>query len=161
MTGLGEERLERIEPFYISPWKHRAKIRILGRDHTEMGAKNANPERIVFTKASSRNGRVGIGVAYLGPYAHRMISKTLGSSTSVNAHHRELVALYKACRVVNQRWPDQDTDPRIPVRILSSSRSALEVLTKPRQQSGQGTVRRIYELLDRLAAAWKLRVVFQ
>jgi hypothetical protein len=87
-------------------------------------------------KSVPRNGRVGIGVAYLGPRAHRMVSKTLGSTTSVNAHHSELVALYEACRVVDQRWSHHDTDPRTAVRILSSSRSALEVLGNPRQQAG-------------------------
>src|ERR1700712_5377115 len=96
---------------------------------------------------SSSPPRVGIGVAYLGPQAHRMISKTLGLNTSLNAHHGELVALYEACRLIDQRWPDHDTDPRTPVRILSSSRSALEVLAKPRQQAGQWIIRQIYHLL--------------
>ncbi|KAK5310130.1 hypothetical protein LTR93_012105, partial [Exophiala xenobiotica] len=86
---------------------------------------------------SSQDGRVGFGVAYLGLQAHRMVSKTLGSTTSIKVHHGELVALYEACRVVDQRWPDQDTNPRTPVRILSSSRSALEMLAKPRQQAGR------------------------
>jgi len=160
MVGLGEH-LERIEPFCVSPWKARASVKILGREKADVVARNPNLERTAFTSASSRNGRVGIGVAYLAPRAHRMVSKTLGSTTSINAHHGELVALYEACRVVDQRWPDQDTDPRTPVRILSRSRSALEALAKPRQQSGQWMVQTIYELLDRLAASWKPRVVFQ
>lgn len=63
--------------------------------------------------------------------------------------------------MVDQRWPDQDTKPRTPVRILSSSLSALEMLARPRQQPGQWMVRRIYDLLDYLAASWKRRVVFK
>lgn len=128
MAGLGEERLERIEPVCMSPWKTRASVKILGREKADVAAKNPDLERTVFTGASGRNGRVGIGVVYLGSRAHRMVSKTLGSTTSINAHHGELVALYEACRMVDQRWPDQDTDPRTPVRILSRSRSALDVL---------------------------------
>jgi hypothetical protein len=161
LAGTGGERLERIEAFCLSPWKPRANVRILLRDQAEELAKRADLERAVFTRASSRNDRVGIGVAYLGRQAHRMISKTLGLNTSLNAHHGELVALYEACRLIDQRWPDHDTDPRTPVRILSSSRSALEVLAKPRQQAGQWIIRQIYHLLDHLAASWKPRVVFQ
>ena len=45
--------------------------------------------------------------------------------------------------------------------ILSSSRTALQVLASPGQQAGQWIVRKIYKLLDRFAASWRPRVVFR
>ena len=155
------EQLERIEAFCLPPWKHRAKVRVLQQDHAELWVRRADPEKTVFTRASSQNGRVGIGVVYMGAQAQRMVSTTIGSNTSLNAHHGELVALLEACRVVDEQWLDHGTDARIPVRILSTSRSALEVLSRPRQQAGQWIVREIHQLLGHLAASWKSQVVFQ
>ena len=52
------EQLERLEAFCLPPWKHRANVRVLQRDHAELWARRADPEKTVFTRASSRNGRV-------------------------------------------------------------------------------------------------------
>jgi hypothetical protein len=156
--GIGD--IERIEAFCVSPWRARANVRVLGADQAKALANRADPERSVFVGASSRHGKIGVGIAYLGPQAHRMISRTLGSIDSLNLHHGELIALYEACRIVNQRWPDHDTDPRIPVKIFCSSRAALQVLARPAMQGGQSMVQKTYRLLDHFTTAWKPRVVF-
>lgn len=92
---------------------------------------------------------------------HATVSKTIGSSVSLNTHHGELVALYETCELIDQCWPDQDTDPRTLVWVFSCSRAALQVLGRPGQQPGQWIVRKIYKLLGSFAASWKPRVVFQ
>ena len=155
------ERIESVDAFCLSPWKPRAKVAILPRDQAEVLPSRARPDRTIFARASNRNGRVGIGVAYVSPEAHSTVSKTLGSSVSLNVHHGELAALYEACQLIDNRWPDLDTDPRTPVWIFSSSRTALQVVAKPGQQAGQWMLRKIYELLDCFAESWRPRVVFR
>lgn len=53
-----------------------------------------------------------------------MISRTVGSASSLSAHHGELLAIREACKLVDNLWPDQGTDPRMAVTIFSDSQSA-------------------------------------
>jgi hypothetical protein len=59
--------LERIELFCLPPWQPRAKVKIHERERAEELTNRANLIRALFTDASSRRGRVGIGVTYLSP----------------------------------------------------------------------------------------------
>jgi hypothetical protein len=59
--------LERIELFCLPPWQPRAKVKIHERERAEELTNRANFIRALFTDASSRRGRVGIGVTYLSP----------------------------------------------------------------------------------------------
>lgn len=145
--------LERIEPFCLPPWQPRAKVKIHERERAEELANRANLIRALFTDASSRRGRVGIGVTYLSPGAYRIISRTVGSASSVSAHHGELLAIRETYKLVDKPWPDQGTDPRTAVTIFSDSQSALRALAKPRQQNRQAILRDISRRLPAVYAA--------
>lgn len=90
-----------------------------------------------------------------------MISRTVGSASSLSAHHGELLAIREACKLVDKLWPDQDTDPRTTVTIISDSQSALRALAKPRQQNGQVILGDISRRLRRSTQRWAPRIVFQ
>ncbi|KIW36038.1 uncharacterized protein PV06_11670 [Exophiala oligosperma] len=99
-----------------------------------------------FQEQNSRNSAISRwAVVYesLGPVYNRlmMMSKLFGHSFPTD--YSNLAFL-----------PGSNPTP-------SSTFNNLTVVAKPRQQSGQWIVRRIYELLGRLAASWKPRVVFQ
>jgi ribonuclease HI len=159
--GADINNLERIEPFGLAPWQPRAKVRILEHEQAEELANRANLARSVFTDASCRQGKVGMGVAYLAPRAHRLISRAMGPASFLNAHHDELMAIREACRLVDKLWPVQDTDPRTAVTIFSDSQSALQALARPRQQSGQMILRDIWQRLQPLSERWAPRIVFR
>ena len=89
------------------------------------------------------------------------IIRTIRASSSLSAHHGELVAIQEACLLIDKLWPGHDIYPRTTVTIFSDGQSALQTLARPRQQSGQSILRDITYQLERIANRWGPRVVFQ
>ena len=115
-------------------------------------ANGADLGRTIFTDASSRRGRLAIGVAYQWAAAPRTVCKTLGSSAALGVYHAELMSIEEACRMMESDWPGHDIFPRRVVTVFSDSQFALQALANPRQQSGQMVLRGISERLERMTA---------
>lgn len=153
--------LEYIEPFCVAPWHPYARVRIYEREKAIKMALDADPERVVYTDASNRNGKIGIGVTSSSTISPMNVIRTIGASSSVSAHHGELVAIQEACLLIDTLWPADDIYPRTTVTIFSDSQSALQALARPRQQSGQSILRDVLHQLQRLSSRWGPRVAFQ
>ena len=144
--------LECIQPFCLAPWQPRALVRIDTREQAIDVAKGADLGRTIFTDASSRGGRVAIGVTYQWSVAPRTVSKVVGSSATLGVDHAELMGIEEACQMMGTDWPGHDIYPRTVVTLFSDGQSALPALANPRQQSGQIVLRRITERMERIKA---------
>ncbi|KAF6518133.1 hypothetical protein HZS61_002211 [Fusarium oxysporum f. sp. conglutinans] len=106
---------------------------------------------LIATSASARNGLVGMGGVVRniagGGVNDDVIAKysiTLGLRDEQNACMAELEAIAMVLRCMPDGLQHREAI------IATSNRSALQAITKPRQQSGQGTIREIYKHAERL-----------
>jgi len=150
LKNMDLRNLERIQPFCLAPWQPRPQVWIDERERAIEVADRADPGRVIFTDASSRRGRMAIGVAYRWVVAPRSHNKVVGSSATLGVHHAELMGIEEACRMIESDWPGHDILPSTAVTIFSDSQSALQMLANPRQQSGQAVLRSISERLERI-----------
>jgi hypothetical protein len=130
----------------------------LGRDATADGDKGDGAtgtsntrEVLIATSASARNGIVGLGGvvrnAASGGADDDIIAKysvTLGPRDEQNAYTAELEAIAVVLRCMPDGLRHRE------VIVTTRNRSALQAIAKPRQQSGQGTIREIYKHAERL-----------
>lgn len=139
--GIEMDRMECIEPFPAAPWT--ARVPTLAEDAE---ARTVNEEGIVIvTSASSRNGNVGIGGAFKGNDERtKTFSATLGPRTELSPYYAELEAVARALRVI------PDSTALHTITVWTRNRTTLSAVTRPRQQSGQQVIRRIYEEVRRL-----------
>ncbi|SCV61221.1 uncharacterized protein FFFS_15790 [Fusarium fujikuroi] len=148
--GSGIERMETIEAYAAPPW-HGHVSAICEADHeAAVAAARETNDIIIATSASDRRGLVGMG----GVVAHKSsgqtdkivarYSVTLGSRDEQNPFTAELEAIAMLLRCL------PDGLQRRELADLSSSQSALKTIARPRQQSGQVTIRQIYEHVERL-----------
>ncbi|KAM6505284.1 hypothetical protein FSOLCH5_15485 [Fusarium solani] len=148
--GSGIERMETIQAYTVPPWHSRVStVCEADRDAAITAAKSAN-DIVIATSASDREGLVGIGgiVAYRSPDRTVKIvarySVTLGSRDDQNPYTAELEAIAMALRCMPDGLQHRE------LTVLSSSQSSLKAIARPRQQSGQITIRQIYEHIKRL-----------
>ncbi|KAJ3454423.1 hypothetical protein MRS44_018317 [Fusarium solani] len=148
--GSGIERMETIQAYTVPPWHSRVStVCEADREAAITAAKSAN-DIVIATSASDREGLVGIGgiVAYRSSDQRDKIvarySVTLGSRDDQNPYTAELEAIAMALRCMPDGLQHRE------LTVLSSSQSSLKAIARPRQQSGQITIRQIYEHTERL-----------
>jgi hypothetical protein len=141
------ERMEVIQAYAIAPWEQRMTTVILqDREEAAEAAKKACG--LTIATSNVREGRkiVGIGGTIRdtqGETPEEEIVKqavTVGPRTEENPYSAELLAIawtLKRLPRVNKK----------PITILLSNQGALQALHQPRQQSGQGIIRQIYEAM--------------
>jgi ribonuclease HI len=103
---------------------------------------------LVATSTSGRAGLVSIGGIVRDTNRNRQVlarySSTVGSSEDQNTYTGDLEAIATALRSLPDILQCRD------VTVLTSSRSALQVIAQQRQQSGQCTMQEIYRQAERL-----------
>jgi hypothetical protein len=142
------ERMETINAYTLSPWHRRLPV---GHDNDpEVAIRLARRMDgiLVATSTSGKADRISIGS--IARDAHRngqMLAKCssmIGSNDDQNTYTGDLAAIATALRGLPDGLRRRD------ITILTSSRSALQVIAQPRQQSGQCTVQEIYRQAERL-----------
>lgn len=148
--GSGIERMETIQAYTVPPWHNRVSLVCeADREATITAAKDAN-DIVIATSASDREGLVGIGgiVAYRSSgQTDKMVARysvTLGPRDDQNPYTAELEAIAMALRCMPDGLQCRE------LTVLSSSQSSLKAIARPRQQSGQVTIRQIYEHVERM-----------
>ncbi|KAL6411757.1 Endonuclease/exonuclease/phosphatase [Ilyonectria robusta] len=147
-TGTLEVHTERMEVIYeyaLPPWTSR--IPVVGENDLAKAAKAPNGiEGIIIATSSSKKGGI-VGMGGVARNATRnsagkvvtSYSVTLGPGDEQNPYTAELAAIAMALECIPPRHPFRD------VTVMTSNRSAVEVIRRPRQQSGQYTIRQIYD----------------
>ncbi|KAG7001626.1 hypothetical protein FocnCong_v011512 [Fusarium oxysporum f. sp. conglutinans] len=140
--------MEVIQPFVLAPWEERMQAAFGGQEGKEEDkikeqAKAGWAVRIA-TSSFARNDLVGMGVtiARAGKIIETF-SVTLGTTEEHNLYTAELVAIARGLRYL------PEMKYRVIV-ILTSNRSAAQAISNPRQQSGQGQIREIYDAIEKL-----------
>jgi ribonuclease HI len=148
--GSGTERMETIQAYAVPPWHNRVSLVCeADREAAIRVAGNAS-DIVIATSASDRGGLVGMGgvVAQRSPGQTDKIvarySATLGSRDDQNPYTAELEAIAMALRCMPDGLQCRE------LTVLSSSQSSLKAIVRPRQQSGQTSIRQIYEHIERL-----------
>jgi ribonuclease HI len=148
--GSGTERMETIEAYAVPPWYNRVPLVCeADREAAKIAAKNVN-DIVIATSASDRGGLVGMGgiVAQRSPgQTDRIVARysaTLGSRDDQNPYTAELEAIAMALRCMPDGLQCRE------LTVLSSSQSSLKAIARPQQQSGQTSIRQIYEHIERL-----------
>jgi hypothetical protein len=129
--------MECIQPHIMAPWEARIRVQI---ESQELPI----PEGIqIATSSSVRNGLVGLGGTVRDTTAEVLdrpvsYSITLGPKTEQNSYTAELAAMAMAV-----------TCPPVPlhnrtITLLTSNQAALLAINHPQQQSGQGSIKQIY-----------------
>ncbi|RKK26968.1 hypothetical protein BFJ66_g16877 [Fusarium oxysporum f. sp. cepae] len=152
-------RMETIEPYALPPWHRHMVVKYdsdkeaaadvdTGDNVTETSSMR---QVLIATSASARNGLVGMGGVVRntagGGVNDDVIAKysvTLGLRDEQNAYMAELEAIAMVLRCMPHGLRHRE------VIMATRNRSALQAIAKPRQQSGQGTIREIYKHVERL-----------
>ncbi|OBS15371.1 hypothetical protein FPOA_13812 [Fusarium poae] len=155
------ERMETIEPFALPPWHRHMVVEYRYSSDKEAAADTGTGDDVtgtssmrqvlIATSASARNGLVGMGGVVRntadGGVNGDVIAKysvTLGPRDEQNAYMAELEAIAMVLRCMPDGLRHRE------VIIATRNRSALQAIMKPRQQSGQGTIREIYKHAERV-----------
>ncbi|EXL39262.1 hypothetical protein FOCG_18129 [Fusarium oxysporum f. sp. radicis-lycopersici 26381] len=146
--------MEIIQPFALAPWEERMQATLGGQEGEEDDkikelAKAGWAVRIA-TSSSARNDLVGMGGTVRIPVSLARAGKiigtfsvTLGTTEEHNPYTAELAAIARGLKYL------PEMKYRVVV-ILTSNRSAAQAIGNPRQQSGQGHIREIYDAIEKL-----------
>ncbi|KJZ72790.1 hypothetical protein HIM_07734 [Hirsutella minnesotensis 3608] len=144
------DRIEVIHEYALPPWTPRIQVMLEGDKAKAVKAANDAKGIVIATSGSQRDGMVGIGgvvcnVNHDGPgVVLASYSVSLGTADEQNPYTAELAAIAMALMCAPAGLPCRE------VTVVASNRSALEVIRRPRRQSGQCTIRQIYDHANRL-----------
>jgi hypothetical protein len=150
---------ETIQPYCITPWEHRLKATISEKDEAEEWARTTT-EGVVYVDASFRLSNIGVGLYLRVQKDTRRVedrqSLKIGNNERASAYYAELIAIHEAVLYIERIWeqlhqiPPEERRLVIPSVITSDCTSALQAISKPRNQSGQSIIAEIYCVAQRL-----------
>ncbi|KAF5964566.1 reverse transcriptase [Fusarium coicis] len=150
---LPKDTLEVIQPFALAPWEARLQATLNSQAEVEENkikelAKAGWAVRVA-TSSSARNDLAGMGVAIRIPISvaragkiNEAFSVTLGTREEHNPYTAELAAIAYGLNYL----------PEMKYRVIvivTSNKSAAQAIGNPRQQSGQGHIREIYDAIEK------------
>jgi hypothetical protein len=139
--------IEIIHAYPIPPWRKRLTIYIqTDRDEATVAAKTIQGT-IIATSCSEKGNALGIGGAIHDTHSSNdpvIYSRTLGSREEQNPYTAELAAIAIAMRCMPTNMQ------RKHLIIMTCNRSALQAIQRPQQQSGQASIKQIYEAAQTL-----------
>ncbi|KAM5528203.1 reverse transcriptase [Fusarium oxysporum f. sp. phaseoli] len=151
---LPKDTMEVIQPFTLAPWEARLQVILNSQGEEEEDkikelAKAGWAVRIA-TSSSARNDLVCMGVVIRIPISvaragkiSEAFSVTLGTREEHNTYTAELAAIAHGLGCL----------PAMKYRVIvivTSNKSAAQAIGNPRQQSGQGHIREIYDAIEKL-----------
>jgi ribonuclease HI/exonuclease III len=150
LEGVSLEGLETIRPYSLPPWERRLHT---VSDDSAASLLDQNWAARIAVSSSARNGIVGAGGAIelctsvRRPQRNESVSvsfsSTLGNRNEQNPYSGELAAMGDGLEAL----------PKLRFRrilLTTRNKAAVQALQKPRQQSGQRFIRRIYKLVRTL-----------
>jgi hypothetical protein len=154
------DRLETIEAFPQPPWESR--IHTVVEEDGDRASKATQTGWAVraATGSSARNGIVGHGTAVLLPLSHRRGGSTTTGSTTVgprteqNPYTAELMAIAEVLESLSKRVR------YLAIYVFSTNKAAVLAAGRPRQQSGQQEIRRIYNAAKTLESEGNKVTIF-
>lgn len=140
------EEVETIRACPISPWEERLLAVV---ENTATQHRDDNWAVRIAVSSSARNGMVGIGSVtelYTAPHAHPRddldsSSSTLGTNEEQNLYSGELAAIRNALDTLLELQFRK-------IMVITRNRAVALALRKPRQQSSQKYIRRIYKAVS-------------
>lgn len=146
--GIALDRMETVHSFATNPWEQRIPMQHDIDKAVEVA--NAGWAVRIATSSSARNGVVGIGGAVALPASVKggnctnTFSNTLSGRAEQNAFTAELAAVEGALKLL-----PAGLTYRV-ILIMTCNKAAALALSKPRRQSGQEVIRRIYHMVSKL-----------
>ncbi|KAH9203124.1 hypothetical protein DL95DRAFT_507440, partial [Leptodontidium sp. 2 PMI_412] len=144
------DTVETIQEYAISPWEPRISAIINPDSERAAEAANCISGIRIATSSSERRGMVGMGGAIFDTYGRMpngqpiTFAITLGPRSEQNPYVAELEAIAMAIQGVPPYVLRRE------ITIVTSNQAALHVVSQPKQQSGQASVMRIYDVVKEL-----------
>jgi ribonuclease HI len=144
--GARVDHMETIQEYALPPWEPRLRPTIEFDRVKATERANKASGIVIATSSSAKKGMVGIGGVARDTLFNRTseivayFSVTLGTMEEQNPYTAELAAIATALENLLASVCHRH------ITIVTRNQSALTAMRQPRQQSGQGTIRQIYEL---------------
>ena len=149
LAAVDTDRMEVIHEYTLPPWSDR--IPLVGEpDQVEVVTSTDIEGIIIATSCSQKGGTVGMGGVVHDTTLNSTgevlasYSVTLGSRDEQNPYTAELAAIALALKCMPLGMHRRD------LTVMTSNRSVIQVLRRPRQQSGQCIVREVYDYTEQL-----------
>ena len=139
--GIRRAELEKIEPYVIAPWEPKITYnRHVQTDSTDAAEILLREDKLLFTTTAveNKNG-TAFGCTQASRYASIAIGERLDTRRAQNLYIAELQAVATTLKNARDRVP-----PNSVILLTSTNLAVLEVLSNPKQQSGQYLTRAIY-----------------
>lgn len=159
--SVSTDRIEIIEPYAIRPWEDQLVATIDSDKDKAVESANSTEGIRIAASSSERRGLVGMGAVILDSPGMASNSEpvtysiTLGMRTETNPYVAELAAIAMAMRGLPQHLVGRQ------ITIFTRNQAALLALSQPRRQSGQTSIREVYETVrelrrrgNRVLSAW-------
>ncbi|KJZ69201.1 hypothetical protein HIM_11401 [Hirsutella minnesotensis 3608] len=155
------DQIEDIHEYALPPWTPRIQVMLESDKEKAVKAANGAKGIVTATSSSQRNGTVGMGGVVRSVNHNRSgvvlasYSVCLGTAEEQNPYTAELAAIAMALMCTPTDLPCRE------VTVVTSSRSALQVIRHPRRQSGQGIIRQVYDHVNRLVRrGWSVSFIW-